>query len=188
MIGLIIVGAICAVLYFQYVALIKRRNSAQEALAGVDTQLQMRHDLLPNVLTIAKKYMEHERDLILGVTELRARAGASYDKSSPTAVSEHFNLASQLASQMGKLQVSMEAYPNLKADTQMTDAMRSYNEVESRISAARRAYNASVTALNNAVQIFPGSIIASMIAIKPLPFFAADEASKAPVNAAEYLN
>jgi len=185
---LIILGVIAAVFYSLYVALIKKRNAAQEALSSVDVQLQMRHDLIPNILTIAKKYMEHEKELLTRVTELRGQASAPYDKNNPAAVSAHFDAVSALTSQMGKLQVTMEAYPTLKADSSMNEAMRSYNEVEARIAAARRAYNAAVTALSNAVQIFPSSLVASMIGVVAMPFFATDEASKAPVNAADILN
>lgn len=180
---LIILGIVAAILYFLYASLIAKRNAALEALSGIDVQLKMRHDLIPNILAIARRYMQHEEDMLTKVTELRARVDTPYDKADPAAVNEHFGIASQLASQMGKLQVTMEAYPTLKADVQMTEAQRSYNEVEARIAAARRAYNASVTVLNNAVQIFPSSMIASIIAIKTMPFFEADEEGKAPVNA-----
>jgi LemA protein len=185
---LIIIGVVGFIGYTLYAGLIKKRNGALEALSGIDVQLKMRSDLIPNILAIAKKYMEHESEVLTKVTELRARADAPYDKTNAAAVSEHLGIAGQLASQMGKLQISMEAYPTLKADVQMTEAQRSYNEVEARISAARRAYNASVTALNNAVQIFPSSAIAKAINIGAMPFFETDEASKAPVNAAELLN
>jgi LemA protein len=185
---LIALGVVGFILYLLYAGLIKKRNAALEALSSVDVQLKMRHDLIPNILTIAKKYMEHERALIENVTALRARAEAPYDKADSAAVQEHFAASGQLASQMGKLQVTMENYPTLKADVNMGEAQRSYNEVEARIAAARRAYNASVTVLNNAVQIFPSSAIASLINIQAMPFFETDEASKAPVNAAEILN
>ena len=187
MTALIIIGITGLIGYLLYAGLIKKRNGALEALSGIDVQLKMRSDLIPNILAIAKKYMEHENEMLTKVTELRGRADAPYDKTNAAAVSEHLGIASQLASQMGKLQVTMEAYPTLKADVQMSEAQRSYNEVESRISAARRAYNANVTALNNAVQIFPSSAIAKAIHIQAMPFFATDEASKAPVNAAELL-
>ena len=184
----IIATAVLFLVYIQYVGLIKKRNRGLEALSSIDVQLKMRSDLIPNILTIAKKYMEHERTLIEDVTALRVKADTPYDKTDPSAVGEHFSTVGQLASQMGKLQVSMEAYPTLKADQTMIEAQRSYNEVEARIAAARRGYNASVTELNNAVQIFPGSVIASMIKIKALPFFETDEMSRSPVDAASILN
>ena len=188
MTALIILGVIAAILYVVYAGIIKKRNSALEALSSIDVQLKLRSDLIPNILTIAKKFMEHEKELLSAVTEMRAKADAPYDKTNAAAVTDHFAAASQLASQMGKLQVTMEAYPTIKADQPMMEAMRSYNEVEARIAAARRGYNASVTALNNAVQIFPGSMIAPQLGITSMPFFETDEASKAPVSAASILN
>lgn len=188
MLPLMLIGLPVLIGYLLYAGLIKKRNATQEALSGIDVQLTLRHDLIPNILTIAKKYMEHEKELISKVTEMRAQAGAAYDKTNPAAVSEHFGAVSQLGAHMSKLQLSVEAYPELKADSQMTEAMRSYNEVEARIAAARRAYNANATALKNAVEIFPSSAIAGMIGIKAMPFFEAEEASKAPVSAASILN
>lgn len=188
MILLIILIAVAFILYTIYAGLIKKRNAALEALSSIDVQLKMRSDLIPNILTIAAKYMDHEKELLEQLTALRARADAPYDKNNAAAVTEHLATASQLTTQMGKLQLTMEAYPTLKADAPLMEAQRSYTEVEARIAAARRGYNASVTELNNAVQIFPGSAIAKAIDIGTMPFFATDEASKAPVNAAQYLN
>jgi LemA protein len=69
----------------------------------------------------------------------------------------------------------------------MIQAMQTYNEVEARIAASRRFYNAAVASLNNAVQIAPGNLIAKMAGVPEMPFYEADEGSKEPVDAAEYL-
>jgi LemA protein len=175
------------IIYVLYVGIIKKRNNALESLSTIDVQLKMRSDLIPNILKIAKKYMEHERELIETVTALRSAADAPYDKANPAAVKEHFAAADQLALQMGRLQISMEAYPTLKADQVMMEAQNTYNEMEAQISAARRSYNASVTELKNSVEIFPSSFIASRINIKSMPFFETDEASKSSVDASAYL-
>ena len=84
---------------------------------------------------------------------------------------------------MGKV----EAYPDLKSDASMLQAQKTYNEVEEQIAAARRFYNSAVNNLNNSVQIFPGSVIANMINISEMPFYETDEASKAPVDASDFL-
>jgi LemA protein len=177
-----------AIGYFWYVGIIGKRNKAQEALSGIDVQLQMRGELIPNILVIAKKFMEHEKSLLTEITELRANAGKSYDKANPEAVKTHLMQAAELQSKMGQLMVQIEAYPQLKSDQPMMAAMQSYNEVEAHIAAARRFYNAAVTSLNNAVQIFPGNIIAGMAGVQPLPFYDAPESAIAPVNAADILN
>ena len=70
----------------------------------------------------------------------------------------------------------------------MLQAQKTYNEVEEHIAAARRFYNASVTALNNSIEIFPGNLLAGFAKAQPMPFYEVEEAAKAPVDAGEYLN
>ena len=184
---LIVVGLVLVVSYFWYASIIGKRNKAQESLSGIDVQLTMRSELIPNILAIARKFMEHEKTLITQITELRTRADAPYDKADPSQVREHIAAAEMLGTQMGALKIAVEAYPTLKSDQTMMEAMRSYNEVEAQLAAARRFYNASVTALNNAVQIFPGTIIASIAGVAEMPFFQADPSARAPVHATEHL-
>jgi len=78
-------------------------------------------------------------------------------------------------------------YPALKSDQTMLQAQQTYNEVEAQIAAARRFYNAAVAELNNAIQIFPGNLLAGYAKAKPMPFFEGDEAAMKSVNAAELL-
>jgi LemA protein len=185
---LIVVIAVVALLYFWYVSIVSKRNKAREALSGIDVQLKKRSNLIPNVLTIAKRFMEHEAELLTGVTELRTRADAGYDAANPDAVKEHLQAASALGSQMGRLMISVEAYPDLKSDETMLQAQRTYNEVEAQIAAARRFYNAAVTQLNNSVEIFPGNLLAGFAKASVMPFYETDEGSKQPVDASAFLN
>lgn len=175
------------VTYLWYVSLVKKRNTALEALSGIDVQLTKRADLVPNILKIAKRFMEHEKSLLTEITELRTQLSHNYNKVDPSAVKEHLVQAERLNDKMSTLMVNVENYPELKSDNTMLQAMQTYNEVEAHISAARRFYNSAVSELNTAVEIFPGSIIASMASIKVMPFYEVSEAAKAPVDAAEYL-
>ena len=100
---------------------------------------------------------------------------------------QHLAVAEQLTGKMGQLMIAVEDYPDLKSDQTMIQAMQTYNEVEAQIAAARRFYNSAVTSLNSSVQIFPGNIIAGMVGVSEMPFYEADEASKASVNADDYL-
>ncbi|MBW3531918.1 LemA family protein [Shewanella oncorhynchi] len=175
------------VTYLWYVSLVKKRNTALEALSGIDVQLTKRADLVPNILKIAKRFMEHEKSLLTEITELRTQLSHNYNKADPSAVKEHLVQAERLNDKMSTLMVNVENYPELKSDNTMLQAMQTYNEVEAHISAARRFYNSAVSELNTAVEIFPGSIIASMANIKVMPFYEVSEAAKAPVDAAEYL-
>lgn len=181
---LLIVGAYG---YYLYVGLIQKKNLALEALSTIDVQLKQRLDLIPNILTIAKKFMEHEKSLLTDITELRAQASKDYNKNDAAAVKEHLAITAQLSSKMSGFMLTVENYPDLKSDQTMIQAMQTYNEVEAQISAARRFYNSNVTQLNNAVEIFPGSVVANMIAIKKMPFFEAGEEAKKAINAADYL-
>jgi len=180
----VIVGLLL-LLYPMYVRLIQLKNKTKEAMSGIDVQLKKRYDLIPNILTIAQKYMEHERGLFDEITRLRAAAAGI--KSDANTIGEKINLDNQIASKMGQLMVNVENYPQLKADGTMMQAMQTYSEVEEHIAAARRFYNSAVNELNNAVEIFPSSLIAGMIGISSYPFFETDEQSRQSVSASDYL-
>lgn len=185
---LIIVIVPLVIGYFWYVGIVTKRNKAQEALSGVDVQLKKRSNLIPNILKIAKKFMEHEKSLLTEITELRAKVEKDYDENDKEAVREHLAAADQLAGKMNGLMVQVENYPDLKSDQTMIQAMQTYNEVEEQIAASRRFYNSAVTLLNNSVQIFPGNIIAGMAGVSEMPFYEAEEEAKIPVNADDYLS
>jgi LemA protein len=180
-------AALIVVLYIWYSRIVRNKNQVYEALSGIDVQLKNRSNLIPNILSIAKKFMEHERELISSVTKLRTQSTAEYDSGDAQAVKEHMELASALTSEMGKLMISVEAYPELKSDQTMQQAQLSYNEVETKIAAARRFYNSAVSQLNNSIEIFPGNIVARYANVSSMPFYEADEGSKAPVDASSIL-
>jgi LemA protein len=187
--GLWIAAAILAAgLYVWYVAIVRRRNRVLEALAGIDVQLQQRHDLIPNVLVIARRFMEHESSLLQNITDLRSRASQRMGERDFARVPEKFDTEVQLGREMGRLLALVENYPQLRADGPMIEAQRTYSEVETNIAAARRFYNATVADLRNAVQIFPGSLLRGAAGVTTLPplFEAVDEARTA-VDAAKHL-
>jgi LemA protein len=185
---MIICTAVLVILYIWYASIISKKNKAIEALSGIDVQLKQRTDLLPNILTIAKKYMDHEKSLLVEITDLRTRADEPYNKSESSEVASHLSLLETLSSKMGQFKIAVENYPVLKADETMRQAMLSYNEAEAQISAARRFYNSAVASLNNSIQIFPGNLIASAIRVTSFPPYKAEEADKAPIDASKYLN
>jgi LemA protein len=168
------------VLYLWYASIITRRNKVQEALSSVDVHLNQRHDLIPNIVALAGRYMEHERALLTDVTRLREEARKT-EPTTPAGAEKRFALEGELGQRVGQLMVSMEAYPELKADRPVMEAQRTWTETEAQITAARRFYNAAVNQLRNAIQIFPGSIIAGIAGVTAMPFFEAPaEARLAP--------
>jgi len=188
----LILLAVVAVLLFWayglYVNLIKKKNKAKEAFSGIDVQLKKRTDLIPNILAIAKKYMSHEAGLLEEITKLRSQASTPVDPTDANAIQQKLAIENQLGSKMGSFMVTVENYPELKADQTMVQAQRTYNEVEEQISASRRFYNSAVNDLNNLVEIFPSSLIANMINIKAFPFFEATEKERVAPDASQILN
>jgi len=180
---LVAAGVICGWLYNCYAKVIRAGNTLDNALSGIDVQLRKRYDLIPNVLTIAAKFMEHEKELITEVTRLRTLA---LETKTGTAASMAAN--AKLDTILGQLKVSMENYPQLKSDATMVQAMKTYNEVEEHIAAAKRFYNSALAELHNAAEIFPGTMYAHLVSEKlKNAYYSTDEASKKPINAADYL-
>jgi LemA protein len=169
-----------AILYVWYASIITRRNKVREALSSVDVHLNQRHDLIPNIVALAGRYMEHERALLTDVTRLREEA-RNMAPTTPASVEKRFALEGELGQRVSQLMVGMEAYPELKADRPVIEAQRTWTETEAQITAARRFYNAAVNQLNNAIQIFPGTILAALVGVAAMPFFEAPaEARVAP--------
>lgn len=156
--------------YLWYVSLIKKRNTCKEALSGIDVQLTKRASLIPNILKVAQRHVEHEQALLEEITVLRSQLKQSYNQADANQISQHLKHAELLDRKVGQLMMAIEHYPELSADATLQQAILSYNEIEEHISAARRFYNAAVTELNNAVEIFPGSIIASIANVRIQPF------------------
>lgn len=181
---LVVLGIVIGIWLFNvYVNVIKSANSAREGFSSIDVQLKKRHDLIPNVLTLAKKFMEHEKGLFEDITKLRTSAIEAKSGSK-----EKFQLESELNNKLNQLFVQVENYPTLKSDQTMVQAMKTYNEVEEHISAARRFYNASLTQLRNATMIFPGNLFRGFAEdTLGMEYFKTDETSKEPVNASNYL-
>lgn len=183
---LLVLAIVCTIaLYGMYTKLIKLKNKAKEALSGIDVQLNKRYSLIPNILTIAQKFMEHETELFGTITELRSQASSI--RATQDTVAQKFDLDNQIVAKMGQLMVNVENYPQLKSDQTMESAMQTYSEVEEHIASSRRFYNSAVNELNNAVEIFPSSIIAGMLGIKVYPFFEAPEEARKEINASDYL-
>lgn len=182
--GLLLAGAI--ILYLSYASVIKKKNKVQEAFASINVQLKKRYDLMPNILTMAQKFMEHERSLMEDLTKLRTEAMTM--SNSMENIGKKLELDNQIKSKMDQLFVSVENYPQLKSDNTMVTAMQTYNEVEEHIAAARRFFNTAVNELNNAVEIFPSSLFAEKYGIKTQDYFEIDEAETKPINVNDYFN
>lgn len=183
----IVFGVIVIAAYIWYAVIVARRNRVDEALAGIDVQLTKRHELIPNVLTIARKFMDHEKSLLADITELRTKASANVTGGSAEAVAAKFGAADALTEKLNQLFISVEAYPELKSHQTMQTAQVTLNEVETQLAAARRFYNSAVADLNTAIEIFPGTLLAGLAHARRLPPYNAPGAHKATPVAADYF-
>jgi len=150
-----------------YNGLVTARNAFKNAFAQIDVQLTRRHDLIPNLVEVAKGYMAHERDTLEAVIQARAAAvsglaAAKANPGDPAAMQQLSGSEQGLAGALSRLMVVSEAYPDLKANQNMMQLSEELASTENRIAFARQAYNDSVMAYNNRREVFPSSILAGM--------------------------
>lgn len=150
-----------------YNGLITGRNAFKNAFAQIDVQLTRRHDLIPNLVEVAKGYMSHERETLEAVIQARAAAvsGLAAAKANPgdAAAMQQLATAEQgLGGALGRLMVVSEQYPDLKANQNMMQLSEELTSTENRIAFARQAFNDAVMAFNNRREVFPSNIVAGM--------------------------
>lgn len=162
----IVAGVLVVLVGFIWNSLIGRKNQVKNAFAGLDASLKQRYDLIPNLVSATKEYMKHEKDLLTQLTELRSRA-----LSPNLSVAEKESINKELNAGLGRLNVSMEAYPELKSNTNVVQLQKSLHDCEENISASRRFYNAAVTSYNNAVEMFPTNVFAAILRFKSEKLF-----------------
>jgi LemA protein len=148
-----------------YNGLVTARNAFRNAFAQIDVQLQRRFDLIPNLVEVAKGYMQHERETLDAVVAARsaAQAGLSAAKFSPGDPAAMAQLAAaqgQLNAGLGRLLAVAEAYPDLKANQNMMQLTEELASTENKVAFARQAYNDAVMAYNNRREVFPSSLVA----------------------------
>jgi LemA protein len=163
---LIIPGVFLLWLAISYNSLVSRRNSASKAFASIDAMAKKRYDLIPNLVAAVQQYMKHEKETLTQITEMRARA-----TSGNISDEEKIDLDQKITRAVSGIMVAVENYPDLKASSNFIQLQGSLNEVEEQLSAARRFYNAAVTDLNNAIQMFPTNIVASMFGFRTRELF-----------------
>ena len=170
LIVLIVVAGMWAMGMFN--GLVTSRNAYKNAFAQIDVQLQRRFDLIPNLVETARAYMAHERQTLEAVTNARAAAmaglsAAQQNPGDPVAMKKLADSQGQLAGALGRLNVAVEAYPDLKANQNMMQLSEELTSTENRVSFARQAYNDSVMNYNNRRESFPGSVIAGTFNFGP---------------------
>ena len=153
----IVLGIILLIVFWLislYNGLVRLRNRRQNAFADIDVQLRQRHDLVPQLVETVKGYAAHEKELLLRVTEARNAAMAA------TTIDGKIVAEQQLTSALQGLKVQVEAYPDLKSNQNFLQLQEELSDIENKLAAARRFFNAATTEYNNAVESVPGNVIA----------------------------
>ncbi len=176
MIVAIIIGVVVVALVGLYISLnngiITARNRVQNAWETIDAQLQRRSDLIPNLVETVKGYAAHESGTLQAVTNARAAVMGAATPEAKMAANE------QLSGAIRNLFAVAEAYPDLKANTNFQQLQAELSNTEDKISYARMSYNDCVMKYNNAIQTFPGSVVAGFGGYQPMQGFEASAAAR----------
>jgi LemA protein len=163
---IVVVGLLLAWLYNN---LVRLRNRVDNAWAQVEVQLKRRWDLIPNLVETVKGYAAHERQTFEAVTEARTRA------QNATNPAETAQAEGILGAALGRLFAVAEAYPELQADENFRQLQAELAETENKVATSRQVYNDTVLTYNNAVQTFPGLLVAGPFGFAIREFFEVEE-------------
>lgn len=189
----IIAWSIIALIVFwavgAYNRLVRLRNEITNSFAQIDVQLKRRHDLIPNLVEVARKYLEHERETLERVTAARAQVIAATDlvKSRPNQAGPIQSLGMAegvLANAMAQFRAVVEAYPELKADESLRDLNEELTHTENKVAFSRQLFNDVTLDYNNAAHQFPTNLIAGLFGFKTAAMLQSTqaEAERAPIK------
>lgn len=173
---IVVIVLILGYLVSVYNSLVVLRNKVKDQFSQIDIQLKRRFDLIPNLVETVKGYAKHESETLESVIQARN----TYLSAGNT--NEKLNASNELTGALTKLFALSESYPDLKANTNFTDLQQQLKDTEDKISYARQFYNDAVLIFNNAVEVFPKNIVASMFGFKKEAFFEAAEEEKKNVE------
>ena len=159
----IVLGAIVLlviILVAIYNSLVKLRNNRENAFADIDVQLKQRHDLIPQLVESVRGYANHEKETLDRVVKARNEALGA------TSIDDKIKAESSLSSALAGLKVTLEAYPDLKANQNFLQLQEEIADVENKLSSVRRYFNSATKEYNNKVQTFPSNVVAGMFGFR----------------------
>ena len=175
LIVLVVIAVMCVSIYNN---LVKLRNNRENAFANIDVQLKQRHDLIPQLVATVKGYATHEKELLEKVTAARSAAMGA------TTINGKIEAENTLSTALSGLRVSLEAYPDLKANQNFLQLQGEISDVENKLASVRRFFNSTTKELNNAIQTFPGNILAGMFGFHKEPMFEVPQEERAALDKA----
>lgn len=156
-----------------YNRFIRLRRFKDEAWSGIAVQLKRRHDLAPNLLSLVKRYAQHEKELLEEISRQRVKLTGSTQE---IAQNER-----DYSGVLGRIFALAEAYPELKANQNYLSLQQSLGDIEEQLQMARRYFNGTVRDLNILVESFPSLIIARLFSFKTESFFELEDPNDAEV-------
>ena len=170
LIMLILIGVVYY--YSKYNTFVQMSIEIKNASAEIENQLQRRYDLIPNLVETVKGYAKQEKDVLVEVTNARAKIGSAGN------IPDKLAANNELSGALSRLMVVVERYPDLKSNQNFLKLQDDLSGTENRITVARNRYNDKVGTYNKAIAIVPGSIIAAREGFKEATFFKVEEAAK----------
>lgn len=183
--GMIVLFVLCFIVGLCIVCynnLVKLRNNRENAFANIDVQLKQRHDLIPQLVASVKGYAAHEKETLAMVTNARAAAMGA------TSINDKIAAENALSTALAGLRVSLEAYPDLKANQNFLQLQGEIADVENKLAATRRFFNSTTKELNNAVQTFPSNLLAGIFGFHKEPMFEIPQQDRAALDKAPEIN
>ena len=169
----LIISIIIIVFAGIYNSLTRKKNAIDNAYSSMDVMLKKRYDLIPQLVDTVKGYMQHEKDALIQLTQLRQRV-----ISTEVNINEKVELDNKINTGLQNIVAGFENYPALKASENFLQLQGAINESEEQLAASRRFYNAAVNDYHNGIEMFPSSWIASMMGLKHKTFFSIAEQHK----------
>ena len=179
--GLVGVIIIVIIIFAMYNNLVRKKNAIDNAFGSIDAQLKKRYDLIPNLVSTVQQYAAHEKGLLEKITELRSKALSANSE-------ERVDFDNQISQSLQGIMVAVENYPELKANENFMNLQMNLNEVESQISAARRAYNSVVTEYNIAIESVPQNMIAGMMKLQKRNVFEIPDTERKNIDVGDLFN
>lgn len=165
LIVIVVVLLLVVIIGATYNSLVKLRNNRENAFADIDVQLRQRHDLIPQLVSTVKGYAEHEKTTLENVINARNQAVQA------TSIDDKIFAENKLSSALSGLRVTLEAYPDLKANQNFMHLQKEIADIENKLASVRRYFNSATREYNNKVLIFPSNIIAGLFGFKKEIFF-----------------
>lgn len=166
-----IIAIVVVTLISGYNGMVSKQENVDNQLSNLDTMLQRRSDLIPNLVSTVKGYTTHENDVIDKITEARTKMVNA------NTVEEKSEANQELSSSLNSLVIAVENYPDLKSSENFINLMDELSGTENRIAVARRDYNDAVKSFNTSIKKFPNNLLSGMFGFEKAEYFEADEKS-----------